>query len=490
MQLLKKIVYPFITLFIALFRVDRQAALPHSLWGAAVSQSGGLVIGGCECTALAEEFGTPLFVVDEARLAGNYRNFDRNLAAQGIEYEIYYSYKTNPVPGILRLLHDQGAGAEVISPYELWLAGELGVDAERIIYNGPNKSAEGLRTAVERNIKLVNINSFAEIATLSALAGRMGQRPRVGIRVTTRGGWSRQFGFSIQNGDAFRAMTELVHLDSCALEGVHVHLGSGLKSTAIYENAIAEIAVLMREVKERLGITIHYLDLGGGFGVPTVRSISGLETRLHHDFGQPLRPPQPEQTPTIAGFAAALARALKEHCARHGLELPVLLVEPGRALTSDAELLLTRVGDIKSAGKDEVALVDAGINLTRPLAWEYHEIFAANRLEQPRVRNYGIAGPICTPMDLYVKSKMLPRLEIGDLLAIMDAGAYFTSFSTDFSFPRPAIVVAAGGSARVIRERAAFADLTRLDDPALFAAPGKETSAEGLTRRQQGGTAS
>jgi diaminopimelate decarboxylase len=467
MKLLKKLLYPFIRVFITVFRRNTGAALPHSLWGASVNSSGSLEIGGCDCISLVEEFGTPLFVVDQMRLVDNYRSFHAALAAQALDFEIYYSYKTNPVPGILRILHEQGAGAEVISPYELWLAGKLGVAAAKTVYNGPNKSAEGLERAIAHKIRLININSFSEIAAIADIARRLRARPRVGIRVTTRGGWSHQFGFAIETGDAFKAMAELVRLDACAVEGIHVHLGSGLKSTGLYEKAIAEITGLMQEIRARLGITIRYLDLGGGFGVGTVRSVSGLEIRLQEDFSQAYRPPQPDQTPTLAEFATALARTLKENCARRGLDLPTLLVEPGRALTSNAQVLITRVGDIKSAGESQVALADAGINLARPLSWEYHEIFAANKMMHPRSRPYGIAGPICTPMDLYVKSKWLPALEIGDLLAIMDAGAYFTSFSTDFSFPRPAIVAAAAGKARVLREKATFNDLIRLDGPSI-----------------------
>ena len=443
----------------------RRQALSLSLWGLKVNEKGHLIIGGCDSIELVEKYGTPIFVVDRERLRKNYKDFYKSFSGHGIDFGIFYSYKTNPVPGVLKVLHECGAGAEVISPFELWLAFRLGVDPEMIIYNGPNKSEEGLRLAIEKNIKLININSFNEIDRIDHIAKELGVRPRVGVRVSTSAGWGNQFGLGIQSGDAYKAFEKLSRTPSLQLHGgIHIHLGSGIKSTSIYETAIENAGDLMQVIKRELGISIRYLDLGGGFGLPTVKSVNGIEMRLHHDFFKPYLPPDAYATPSIELFMQKIIAKVKEKCAECKLELPVIIVEPGRAITGNTQILLSKIGDLKT-GKDgyRIALTDAGINLVHPMSWEYHEIFAANKMNDEYNQFYGIAGPICTPTDLFVKNKQLPSLEVGDILSIMDAGAYFTSFSTNFSFPRPAVLMVAEGKCWIIREKEKYEDMTQLD---------------------------
>jgi diaminopimelate decarboxylase len=444
--------------------------LSFSLWGLNVNEKGHLIIGGCDSVELVEKYGSPIFVVNKEQLIKNFGEFCRGFSAHGIDFEIFYSYKTNPVSGVLKVLHDCGAGAEVISPFELWLALRLGVDPEMIIYNGPNKSEEGLRLAIQKNIRLININSFSEIAKIEHIAKKLGVRPRVGVRVNTSGGWGNQFGLGIQSGDAYKAFERLCHTPSLQLpSGIHVHLGSGIKSTSIYEAAIENVCNLMQVIKNELGLSIRYLDLGGGFGLPTVRSVNGIEMRLHHDFFKPYLPPDTDATPSIELFVQKIVAKVKEKCAKCKLELPVIIVEPVIAITGNAQTLLSRIGDLKT-GKNgyQIALADAGINLTHPMAWEYHEIFAANKMNDEYNLFYGIAGPICTPTDLFVKNKQLPSLEVGDILSIMDAGAYFTSFSTNFSFPRPAVLMVSEGKSWVMRQKESYEDMTQLDNILSF----------------------
>jgi diaminopimelate decarboxylase len=466
MQRLKKILFPILKYLIDKYEKKGPQALSFSLWGLNISEKGHLIIGGCDSVELVEKYGAPIFVVDKERLINNYKEFYNSFRAHGIDFGIFYSYKTNPVPGVLKVLHGWGAGAEVISPFELWLALRLGVDPEMIIYNGPNKSDEGLRLAVEKNIKLININSFNEIDKIEDIAKELGVRPRVGVRVSTSGGWGNQFGLSIQSGDAYKAFERLSRTSSLQVDGcIHVHLGSGIKRTSIYEAAIENVSNLMQLIKKELGISIRYLDLGGGFGLPTVRSVNGIEMRLHHDFFKPYLPPNTQTAPSVELFIQRIVAKVKEKCAACKLELPVIIVEPGRAITGNTQILLSRIGDLKT-GKSgyQIALTDAGINLTHPMSWEYHEIFAANKMNDEYNQFYGIAGPICTPTDLFVKNKQLPSLEVGDILSIMDAGAYFTSFSTNFSFPKPAVLMVAEGKSWIVRQKESYENMTQLDN--------------------------
>ncbi|NLP11743.1 hypothetical protein GX408_15195 [bacterium] len=435
-----------------------------SLWEATVDPQHHLLVGGCDCTRLAADHGTPLFVVDEKKIRDNYQAFDRALTAHGIEQGIYYSYKTNPVPGILRVLHDCGAGAEVISPYELWLALKLGVPPERIIYNGPNKSAEGLKTAIDHGIKLININSLAEIDHIEQLAAERGRTVCVGVRVSPGVGWGAQFGLKLENGEAlaaFRRMAACPHIDP---QAIHFHLGTNLQNAQLYQSALAHVFELLQFIQSDPGLHLRYLDLGGGFGVPTVRALENREIKLNTFFYKPYHPPSAAKIKPVCQIIEDIAATFKALCLRFRIDPPALLFEPGRSLTSNAEILLTRVGDLKtSANGFPIALLDAGINVARPITFEYHEIFVANRMAAPANQRCGLAGPICTPMDFFLKSKKLPILHAGDLLAVMDAGAYFTSFANNFSLPRPAIVAVFEGRPRLIREKESYDDLIRLD---------------------------
>ena len=180
-----------------------------SLWGMKAGSRGDLVVGGCLSRDLADRYGTPLHVVDEALLRESYRRFKKAFEDQGISCEVYYSFKTNPVPGILKILNDEGCGAEVISHFELWLALESGVNPDAIIYNGPGKTVEGLTLAIQSGIRRININSFSELDLIESLARAFGSRPRVGVRLFTGLGWGDQFGLGIESGAARRIFEKL-----------------------------------------------------------------------------------------------------------------------------------------------------------------------------------------------------------------------------------------------------------------------------------------
>lgn len=459
----KKLIFRALQWWIA--RGTRKTARIARPAGAVVmNRQGHLVVGGCDTLELAEAYGTPLFVVDRGALEAQYRSFAAGLQESGVESRIFYSYKTNPVPGILRVLHGCGAGAEVISPYELWLAGQLGVPPQEIVYNGPNKSRSALRTAIDLGIRLININSQAEMELIEEMAAASGHRVRAGVRITPASGWGGQFGLKVQNGEALAAFAALAQSSRIEAAAIHFHLGTNLKHARHHLAALAEVFALMAEIRERFGLSIRELDLGGGFGVPSVRPLSSREIHWNAMAYKPYPPEPAGAMPEIGALLGEITTAVAQLSRRYRLDPPTLLFEPGRVLTSGAEILLTRIGDLRATTHGfPIALLDAGVNIARPLTFEYHDILAAARAAAPRSERMGLAGPICTPMDFFIKSAALPPVGSGDLLAIMDAGAYFTAFANDFSFPRPAIVMASDGSHRVIRAAEGFEDLIARD---------------------------
>ena len=243
-----------------------------------------------------------------------------------------------------------------------------------------------------------------------------------------------------------------------------VALGSQIHTPQLYEAAASVTLKFLAKIKEAFGLQINSFDLGGGFGVPTVRVYERADQWLQRFLQSPYASPEGTGIPSIEAFAEAIARAIRSGCRRHKLEIPTLVFEPGRIVSSSAQVLLARVIEIKSqkAGPD-IAVLDTGINIASPVRWEYHEILAATKITAEHDRLYRLAGPISTPGDLLSPCKRLPPLHTGDVMAIMDAGAYFSSFENNFSFPKPSIVVVRRGSHSLIRTRETFEDLVQRD---------------------------
>jgi diaminopimelate decarboxylase len=432
-------------------------------WGATISSAGHLVIEGHDATELARQYGTPLHVVSRARLARDLQSFLGAFRRRWPRVEIGYSYKTNPLPGVLRELHARGAWAEVISHFELWLALRLGVPPARVIYNGPAKSDEGLQLAVAQGVGLVNVDNAAEIDRLARIASDAGRRQAVGVRVVGSVGWSGQFGHGIASGAAFEAFARVARhpsLDPCA---IHMHLGTGLGDIATYLVAIREALDLARTVERELGIAIRMLDFGGGFGVRTVRSLDAWDMRLMA-LGYPAAPLDPGSKPDIDAFAAAIVDVLRERYPGDPATAPLVLFEPGRAITSSAQTLLLRVLAVKREGDQPARVIlDGGKNIAIPLGYEMHELLPASRMNAPYVSRHAFYGPLCHPGDVLSQCKLFPEVNENDIVAVMDAGAYFVPNQMNFSNPRPAAVMVDEGECRVLRERETFEDIVRLD---------------------------
>jgi len=463
--------------------LGQRDGLPPARWSAAVSATGDLLIGGCAVAELAERFGTPLFVVDRDRLEAEYERFDAAFASVYPRVQIAYSYKTNPLPGALAVLHELGAAAEVISHFELWLALQLGVPPARIVLNGPGKGRDAIELAVTRGVHLINIDSLDEIDLVAAAARRAGRRQAVGVRVVTSVGWSAQFGLPIRGGafEAFRRLRFMAELEPI---GLHMHLGTGLHDVPTYLQAISETLAFAGALREQLGIEIRCFDLGGGFGVPTVREFDVWDERMMR-HQRPPAPVDPDAAPDPSAYARAIVELVRRFYPGNGSTLPVLLLEPGRALSSSAQSLVLRVLAIKdTTAGPPAAILDGGKNLAAPLGYEWHELLPVRGCHRAREHCYDFFGPLCHPGERLFVGKRFPPLATGDLVAVMDAGAYFVPNQTNFSQPRPAAVLAYGGRATLLRERETFEDIVRRDRIFAPAASRLATAARAPTLRR------
>jgi diaminopimelate decarboxylase len=435
--------------------------LPPSLWGWEAGPDGQLALHRHGATELAHRFGTPLHIVSLAWLRRTHDNFLGAFRASYPNCQLATSYKTNPLPVVLQALHDCGTYAEVISAFELWLAERLGLPGERIIVNGPGKDARLIGDAVRIGAKVINMDGPGEIDLIAAAAERQRRRQAVGVRVVTSVGWSSQFGLSIAEGAAMEAFKSALKNPALLPTALHLHLGTGIKSVALYLRAVEELLAFAAQLRRELGIAIRLLDLGGGFGVPTVRAKDDWDRRMIA-AGYPPREAIPSDCPAPQAYAEGISHLLNRHFPRPD-DRPEVVFEPGRAITSSAQTLLLRVLAVKLRHGVRQIILDGGKNVSMPLEWETHKIFAGNRMSRPHSTPTDLFGPLCHPGDVVARHLLLPELQVGDLIAIMDAGAYFIPNQMNFSNPRPAVVAIDEGVVRLSRTREGFEDIVRLD---------------------------
>jgi len=377
----------------------------------------------------------------------------------------------------LEVLHKNGAKAEVISGYELWLALRLGISPESIVFNGPNKTDEELKNAIKQGVKLIIADSLVEIERINRIAGGLGLKANLGIRVcpgvvpkgmnpfTATGSRKSQFGVDLETGEAFIAFkkaTAATHIDLLAM---HCNIGSGVKDVEAYAKVLRKMLKLAGEVKGKLKKDIQYLDVRGGYGTPCHYDMTGIDLLLYQVMNRMPSPPQPHNCPSIDDFAQIITTTVSTGCSEYGLSQPILILEPGRRLTGDSQVLLLRVGGIKErTGIGSLVITDGGMVSTSLMFFaEYHKVFVANKMNAVNMKKYNVFGRVCTTADLLYKGIKLPILDEQDVLAVMDTGANFVSTGNNFAYPRPPILMVKDGNGRVIRERENYEDLVRKD---------------------------
>ena len=456
-------------------RLQQENGIEPAAWGATVNDAGNLSVDGVDLAELADEYGTPLHVVSHSRLLADYARFEKSFTSLYPKTAIGYSYKTNPLPGVIRALHDAGALAEVISHFELWLAIELGVPAERIVFNGPGKTRDAIELAVHHGIGMINIDGISEIDEIARAARNAGRKQSVGVRIVTSVGWSAQFGLSVSSGNALEAFRRILRHDCLEPTGLHFHLGTGIRDVAIYLKAVREMLEFARTLRSELGIHITQLDLGGGFGVPTVRPLTQWDRRLILNG----RPPGPVDVAAAArpeDYARDIIDLVRSYYPVEAGASPSIIFEPGRAITSSSQSLVLRVLAVKDGASGVPSVIlDGGRNIVMPTGYELHELLAVTGAAEPRDSCYSFYGPLCHPGDLHFQSKTFRTLQAGDLVAIMDAGAYFIPNQMNFSNPRPAVVMVRNGQTSLLRQRESFQDIVRLDERGDFSDSGRVT---------------
>ena len=428
--------------------------------------------------AIADAHGTPTFVIREKVLKDNYARFCRAFTDNYHRVMVPYSVKTNYLPAILRILHANGAGMEVVSGFELYLALKIGVPPEKIIYNGPSKTMEELELAVENDILLINADSMNEVRRIQTVAARHGKKVNVGIRVNIESLTWKKFGIPLAHApQVFQSARGLKNIQ---LSGLHAHIGTGIRNPGVYVATLKHLLELMVKLAES-GIWINFLDIGGGFPAAGVgkwpdrdRFIDALSKRLirksrFRAFGRVMNwfkstRPVFSNPPEIESYAQKICGALKEKVKDYALPEPALILEPGRAVVNNAVTLLVRVLDIKNFDEKWV-MVDGGINLVPALE---HAAYRVNNVSGrgAELETVTVAGPLCMESDVVCRSAQLPPVREGDILEVLDAGAYSMCRSMQFIRPRAgAVLLAENGEIHKVWHRENYEDLIRLDCP-------------------------
>ncbi len=379
-----------------------------------------LVVGDISVTQLAESYGTPTFIYDRSVFDHKYDALRKALPAR---FSIYYSMKANPASAVVKHFLRRGCGIEIASLGEFRKALEAGCLADRILFAGPGKSEAELELVLSQGIGEIHMESLTEAKRIAAICRRLGRRAQVAVRINpageAEGGAMRMGGrpapFGMDEETLDEVLDTVLALPELDLGGIHLFIGTQILDAATLHNQYRHGLEIARRVVKRLGRPLHTLDFGGGLGIPYFAH---------------------EQELNLDCLRSGLVTLFEEVERDPSFEGTHFLVEPGRFLTGEAGIYLTRISDIKISRGKKFLIVDGGMN---------HHLAASGNLGQTIKRNYPIAlvnklaaplseavdivGPLCTPLDTLARGIVLPQAEIGDLVGIFQSGAYGRSAS-------------------------------------------------------------
>jgi diaminopimelate decarboxylase len=424
---------------------------------AAINPAGHLFIGGCDTVDLAQQFGTPLYVFDEASLRAQCRGYTEPVAAAYPDSLVIYACKAFINPALARIMDQEGLGLDVVSGGELFVAHSSGFPMHKIYFHGNNKSAQELAMALDLGVGRIAIDNLHEMALLNHLALRKGKRVPVLLRLSpgvdahthaaiSTGIVDSKFGFLISTGQAEAALAQALALPGLEVVGIHAHIGSMIFELEPYRLTIDALLDFAAEMQHRHGLVLREFSPGGGWGIAYTTQ---------------------DQPPAQSEVVRMVTTWVKEGAAQRGLPWPRLILEPGRSIVGPACVSLYSVGSSKDIpGVRKYVAVDGGMsdNIRPAIYGSRYAAVVANRMNDLPEETVTIAGKYCESGDVLIRDIALPRLAPGDLLALPAAGAYCLSMASNYNLAlRSAVVLVKDGQARLIRRRETYEDLMRFD---------------------------
>jgi len=444
-------------LFCAIIRILRRfvsLVLPIT---ANINSLGHLEIGGCDTVELARQYGTPLFIMDEATLRGQCRTFMQAFGAKGIEFDVVYASKAFSCTAMCQIAKQEGLGLDVMSGGELYTAIKAGFPMDKVLMHGNNKTPEELALALDNNIGRVVVDGFHELELLDKIAGEKGKVQPILLRITPgikpqthsyiqTGQIDSKFGFGLQDGLAMSAIKKSLELKNVELKGLHAHIGSQIFELGSFAKAIEIIMEFVKQIKDETGFVAREFNAGGGLGIQ-YKAV--------------------DEPSTIEEFASVVVDGVVREAQHLGLPVPKIMVEPGRSIVANAGVTLYTVGTIKEIANIRTYVsVDGGMsdNLRPMLYGAVYEALLANRAQEKATTMVTVAGKHCESGDILVRDIELPHPEAGDILCTPATGAYGYVMANNYNRqPRPAVLLVNNGEARAIIRRETFEDLVRLD---------------------------
>lgn len=421
-----------------------------------INKAGHLIIGGVDSLKLAKEYGTPLVVYDVSQIRNQIRAFKKVFEEEQVNYAVSYASKAFASIAMYQVANEEGAYTDVVSAGELYTAMKANFPMERVSFHGNNKSKEELEMAVKNHVGKIMIDNFYEINLLNQVLEEQDSEINVMLRITPgisahtheydqTGQVDSKFGFDLKSGQADKALQEVLKNQRMHMLGIHAHIGSQIFELNGFEMAAAKLVDVAVSWRKNYDYTAQVINVGGGFGIKYVQE------------DHPLKPEE---------FVKAIVKTIKDEATKHNFPLPEIDIEPGRSIVGPAGYNLYKVGSMKEIpGLVPYVAVDGGMgdNIRPALYQAKYETVLANDPQRKASQEFHVAGKYCESGDILADAK-LPSLKAGDILAMLDTGAYGYSMASNYNRnPRPAVVFAEDGKAQVVIRRESLEDLVHLD---------------------------
>ena len=438
--------------------------LDPAIWPASATRNtaGEITIGGLSVTEIVAEYGTPVFIFDEADVRKRARDYIAAFKVDDIETSVHYAGKAFITTKIAQWVNEEGLGIDVASVGELEVALRAGIDPAQIVMHGNNKSVKDLERAVEVGIGRVVIDSLIEIERLNSIAASAGivqqvlLRLTVGVEAHTHEAIStahedQKFGLSVASGMAMAAVDNVMESDALSLAGLHSHIGSQIFDATGFELATHRVVDFAAQIKQRHGLMVSELDVGGGMGIAYVAGDDPLD---------------------VTAMAKSILDIVRTECSRVNMPIPKISVEPGRAIIGNPGITVYEVGTIKPVELDSgitrhYISVDGGMsdNIRTALYDAQYTATIANRISTAVTAISRVVGKHCESGDIVVRDTQLPTdIKPGDLLAVAATGAYCRPMASNYNhIPRPAVVSVCAGQSQVLLRRETIEDLMAFD---------------------------
>lgn len=423
-----------------------------------VNEKGHLEIGGCDTIDLAEKYGTPLYVVDENEIRKNCRAFVKSIEDNYNGHgTVAYASKAFSCMEMYRICKQENMSIDTVSAGEIYTALKAGFPAERIYFHGNNKTLDEIEFALDNNVGRIVVDNLTELEKIEKAAEKRNITAKIMFRIKPgidahthsfirTGQIDSKFGLALENGEAMVGVKRALALKNVELCGLHCHIGSQIFDISPFELAAEVMMDFIAKIKEEIGAEIKELNLGGGFGIKYTEE---------------------DKPAPYSDYMNRVAAVIKKKAEEHSMELPFIIIEPGRSIAGAAGITLYTVGAVKEIENVRTYVsIDGGMtdNPRYILYQSTYEILCANKANEPKTEKITLAGKCCESGDLIQENAMIQKVVPGDTIAVLSTGAYNYSMASNYNrIGRPAVVMTNNGESRIIVKRESFEDLVRND---------------------------